>query len=51
MRPQEPAIPQPQTAVQPSLSPVHDDRVRMGIYAAVLVAQIVLIYAIFAWWI
>ena len=48
MRPHEQAI--PQTAVPPRLSPLRDDRVRMGIYAAVLV-QIVLIYAIFAWWI
>lgn len=51
MRPQDPASPQSQAAVQPSLSPMYDDRVRMGVYAAVLVAQIVLIYAIFAWWI
>ncbi len=51
MRPQESGMPQPQTA-PPSLSPVYDDdRVRMGIYAAVLVAQIAVIYAIFAWWI
>lgn len=43
-------MPQPQTAA-PSLPPVQDDRVPMAIYAAVLVAQIVLIYAIFARWI
>ena len=51
MRPHEPVTPQPQAAVRPPPSPLNDDRVRMGIYTAVLVAQIVLIYLIFAWWI
>jgi hypothetical protein len=32
-------------------SPFRDDRVRMGLYVAVLVAQMVVVYGIFAWWI
>jgi hypothetical protein len=31
-------------------SPFRDDRVRMGLYVAVLAAQMVVVYGIFAWW-